>query len=90
MLLIKQCRTLRVVFKAGKNWDGYFDNDNLINQVELLMDIFEEKTHGFKHASFIFKNTTTYQKCALDAPSAHKMVKNPKLSWTSQSNGARM
>jgi hypothetical protein len=33
MLLIKKCRTLHVVFKAGKNWDGYFDDNNLVNQV---------------------------------------------------------
>lgn len=79
-----------MVFKAGKNQDGYFDNDNLVEQVELSMDIFEEKTHRFKRALFIFDNATTHQKRAPDAPSARKMVKNPKLGWTPQSNGARM
>jgi hypothetical protein len=55
----------------------------MIIQVELSMDIFEERIHGFKHALFIFDNMTTHQKHASDAPSACKMVKNPKLSWTS-------
>lgn len=82
ILLIEECRTSQVVFKAGKNWDGYFDNNNLIGQVELSMDIFEEKTHGFKCTLFLFSNATTHQKHTPDALSAQKMVKNPKLSWT--------
>ena len=30
-------RTSQVVFKAGKNHDGCFNNDDLIKQVELIM-----------------------------------------------------
>ena len=90
ILLIEECRTSQVVFRAGKNQDGYFDNNNLIDQVGLSMDIFEEKTHGFKHALFIFDNATTHQNCAPDALSAQKMVNNPKLGWTPQSSGIRM
>jgi len=83
-------RTLHVTFKASKNRDGYFDNDNLIQQVELSMDIFEDKTHGFKRALFLFDNTTLHQKRAPDALSAHKMVKNPKLGWTPHLGGPKI
>jgi len=69
------------VFNAGKNGDGYFDNDNLVKQVELSMDIFEEKTHGFKRALFLFDNATLHQKHMPDAPSAQKMQKSPPW-WT--------
>jgi hypothetical protein len=76
------CRTSHVVFKAGKNWDSYFDNDDLVKQVKLSMDILEEKNHGFKKALFLFDNATTHQKWAPNAPSARKMLKGPKLGWT--------
>ena len=82
--------TSRVVFKAGKNRDGYFNNDDLVRQVELSMDIFEEKTHGFKKALFLFDNATTHQKWAPDAPSARKMLKGPKLGWTPRPGGPKM
>jgi hypothetical protein len=72
-------RTSHVVFKAGKNRDGYFNNDNFVKQVELSMDIFEEKTHGFKKALFLFDNATTHQKRAPNAPSACKMLKGPNI-----------
>jgi hypothetical protein len=78
------------VFKAGKNRDGYFDNDDLVKQVDNAIDIFEEKTHGFKKALFLFDNATTHQKRAADAPSARKMVKSPKLGWTPCQNGLKM
>jgi len=55
-------RTSHVTFKAGKNRNGYFDNDDLIQQVELSMDIFEDKTHSFKRALFLFSNATSHQK----------------------------
>ena len=83
-------RTSQVVFKACKNHDGYFDNDDLVKQVELSMDIFEEKTHGFKRALFLFDNATSHQKRAPDAPSARKMWKSPKLSWTACPGGPKM
>jgi hypothetical protein len=81
---------LRVTFKAGKNRDSYFDNDDLIQQVELSMDIFEDKTHSFKRVLFLFDNAMLHQKRVLDAPSARKMVKNLKLGWTPRPGGPKM
>ena len=82
--------TLHITFKAGKNQDGYIDNDDLIWQVELSMDIFVDKTHSFKGALFLFDNTTSHQKWVLDTPSACKMVKNLKLGWTPHPGGPKM
>jgi hypothetical protein len=54
------------------------------------MDIFEDKTHGFKRALFLFDNATSHQKRAPDALSARKMVKNPKLGWTPHPGSPKM
>ena len=54
------------------------------------MDIFEDKTHGFKRALFLFDNATSHQKRGPDAPSARKMVKNPKSGWTPRPGGPKM
>jgi hypothetical protein len=45
-----------VFFKAGKNRDGYFDADDLLQQVENAIDIFESKTNGFATGLFLFDN----------------------------------
>ena len=74
-------KTSCVVFKVGKNPDGYFDNDNL-EQVGLSMVIFVEKNSWIQETLFLFDNAMTHQKRAPDLPSAHKMLKGPKLSWT--------
>ena len=78
------------MFKAGKKRDGYFDNDNFVKQVELSMDIFEEKTHRFKRALFLFDNAILHQKHTPDAPSAQKMWKSPKLTWTAHPGRPKM
>jgi len=62
----------------------------IMKQVELSMDIFKEKTHGFKKALFLFDNATTHQKRAPNAPSARKMLKGPKLGWTPRPGGLKM
>ena len=61
-----------------------------MSQVELSMDIFKDKTHGFKRALFLFDNATSHQKQVPDAPSACKMVKGPKLGWTPCLGGPKM
>ncbi|TDL16544.1 hypothetical protein BD410DRAFT_816690 [Rickenella mellea] len=49
-------------FKAGKNRDGYFGNDDLMQQVDKAIDIFEERFHSFATALFAFDNATSHQK----------------------------
>lgn len=88
--LIRFHRDARVVFKAGKNRDGYFDADDLLAQVDRAIDIFEDRTNGFAMGLFLFDNAPTHQKRASDALSARKMPKNPNNGWTHHKGGPRM
>jgi len=80
----------RVLFKAGKNHDGYFSSSNVLSQVETAIDIFEAKTNGFVTALFLFDNAPSHQKRAPDALSAWKMPKGPSNSWTHHKDGPKM
>lgn len=80
----------RVVFKAGKNRDGWFSSEDLLAQVEKSIDIFESKTNGFATGLFMFDNAPSHQKRAADALSARKMPKRPHSTWTHHPSGPRM
>ena len=60
----------RIIFKAGKKRDGYFDADDLLNQVKLAIDIFESQSNGTATGLFLFDNAPSHQKQAADALSA--------------------
>ena len=66
-----------IIFKAGRNRDGYFDANDLLKQVNNTIDIFEGLTKGWAQGLFLFDNMPSHQKCALDAISARCMVKGP-------------
>ncbi|TDL26508.1 hypothetical protein BD410DRAFT_881969 [Rickenella mellea] len=83
-------REARILFKAGKNRDGYFNNDQLVEQVENAMDIFEERTNGEARGLFLFDNATTHQKRPPDGLSAQNMTKGSKLGWTHIKGGPKM
>ena len=68
-------REAQIIFRAGKNHDGYFNADNLLQQVDKLIDIFEGHTRGWAQGLFLFDNASSHQKCASDAISAQNMVK---------------
>ena len=73
----------RVFFKPGKNRDGYFDCNDIIEQVGTAMDIVQTHFPDEEHV-FIFDNATTHTKRADDALSARKMPKNtpqPGKNW---------
>lgn len=72
--------TARVIFKAGKTRDGYFTNDDILEQTARAMDIVEKHYPGDKHL-FIFDNATTHSKRPATAPSASKMTKNPSKKF---------
>jgi hypothetical protein len=84
------CTEALIIFKAGKNRDGYFTADNLIKQVDTAIDIFEGRTNGFATGLWCFDNTPSHQKRADDALSARKMPKNPNQGWTHRKGSARM
>ncbi|KAI0280561.1 hypothetical protein BC826DRAFT_924333 [Russula brevipes] len=83
-------REARVIFKAGKNRDGFFDADDLLQQVDKAIDIFEGRTNGWAQGLFLFDNAPSHRRRAPDAISARNMVKGPKEGWTHQPNGLRM
>jgi hypothetical protein len=79
-----------IVFKAGKNRDGWFSGEDLLQQVDMAIDIFEGKTNGFATGLFLFDNAPSHQKRAPDALSARKMPKNPHPTWTHHKEGPKM
>ncbi|KAI0244901.1 hypothetical protein BJV78DRAFT_1085196, partial [Lactifluus subvellereus] len=80
----------RILFRAGKNRDGYFDSSDLLKQVETAIDIFEARTNRHVTGLFMFDNAPSHQKRALDALSARKMPKGPSATWRSHKNGPKM
>ena len=59
----------RVLFKAGKNRDGYFTNSEILDHVTTAMNILDKHAPLEKHV-FMFDNATTHLKRADDALSA--------------------
>src|SRR5882757_4762919 len=72
-------RHARVLFKAGKNRDGWFGSDQLLTQVDQVVDVFEGLTRGNAQGLFLFDNAPSHQKRAPDAISAWKMPKRAFL-----------
>lgn len=66
----------RRVMKPGKNWDGYFSNEDIQTQVEDAIKILKEFYCEYDHV-FIYDNVATHLKRAEDALSARHMPKNP-------------
>ena len=73
-------REARILFKAGKNRDGYFGAEELLVQVDFAIDIFEGLSKGNFRGLFLFDNAPSHQKRAPDAISAQKMPKGAPLS----------
>ena len=74
---------MQQLFKPGKNQDGYFSNEDIIEQVNEAIDILQEYYPDFKHV-LIYNNATTHLKCTEDALSAQKMPKGipkPGTNW---------
>ena len=69
----------RVLFKAGKNRDGYFTNSEILDHVTTAMNILDKHAPLEKHV-FMFDNATTHLKRANDALSARNMPKGPSPS----------
>ena len=61
-----------------KNRDGYFSNDDVIEQASKAMQILKAQYPDDKHV-LVFDNAQTHSKCAEVALSAMKMPKNLKL-----------
>lgn len=69
----------RVLFKAGKNREGYFTNDDILKQLRCAIDIVKRHYPQFDHY-FGLDNARTHLKREEHALSARKMPKNPTPS----------
>ncbi|KZP15833.1 hypothetical protein FIBSPDRAFT_912399 [Athelia psychrophila] len=69
----------RVLFKAGKNRDGYFTKADILAQAHKAMDILEQFYPDEDHA-LVFDNATTHHKHADGTLSARHMPKKPLTS----------
>ncbi|KAF9506285.1 hypothetical protein BS47DRAFT_1374149 [Hydnum rufescens UP504] len=67
--------TAQVLFKAGKNHEGFFTNDDIITQASQAMDILDKYYPDEWHV-LAFDNVTTHSKRPNDALSATWMPKN--------------
>jgi hypothetical protein len=66
----------RVTLRPGKGRDGYFSNDEVVDQLSMAMDILDEHYDSYQHV-FILDNARTHTKRAGNALSARHMPKNP-------------
>ncbi|KAF9506275.1 hypothetical protein BS47DRAFT_1374156 [Hydnum rufescens UP504] len=69
--------SLMVADFPGKNCDGYFSNEELLQQATWAMDVLCQKYPNERHV-FIFDNACTHAKRTEDALSALHMPHNPK------------
>ncbi|KIJ54929.1 hypothetical protein M422DRAFT_152669, partial [Sphaerobolus stellatus SS14] len=75
-------REARILFKAGKNRDGYFDCDDLCKQIKTAIGLSEEHfPNKSAIAAFGFDNAPSHQKQVPDALSARHMPKGPRHCW---------
>ena len=51
----------RVLFRAGKNCDGWFAAEYLFKHMDHTIDIFEGKTNGRATGLFLFDNAPSHQ-----------------------------
>ena len=79
----------QVFFKAGKNRDGYFTSDDILEQVEKAMDILRRHYPNERHV-FVYDNAPTHLKRAADALSARHMSKGPTKEGSDYSFGVEV
>jgi hypothetical protein len=73
----------QVLFKAGANRDGYFTNEEILEQATHAMTILK-KYFPHDHHILVYYNACIHLKCAPDALSTHQMVLNipkPGKNW---------
>jgi hypothetical protein len=73
-------KSTRVLFRAGKGRDGYFDNDNIQEQLEAAIETVLKRYPDEDHV-FIFDNAKTHTKHAEGSLSALKMPKGPSANF---------
>src|SRR5882724_10090809 len=74
---IPESREARGFFQAGKNCEGYFDNEDLVQQTDRAINIFESKTKCFTTGLWLFDNPPSHQKRPANGLSARKCQRSP-------------
>ncbi|EKM48179.1 uncharacterized protein PHACADRAFT_203143 [Phanerochaete carnosa HHB-10118-sp] len=69
-------KSAQVLFRAGKDKDGYFTHENIIKQVTHAMKILQKHNSCDQHI-FVFDNATTHRKHANNALFATHMSMSP-------------
>ena len=72
--------SVQVLFKAGKNQDGYFTNEDIVKQAEAAMDIVSKHYPDEDHV-FAIDNVTTHLPRDDTVLSAWKMTKGPSKTF---------
>ncbi|KAF8231835.1 hypothetical protein L208DRAFT_1275219 [Tricholoma matsutake] len=67
----------RVIFKAGKNCEGYPTNNDILNQTTTAIDIFTEFYSKEEHI-LVYDNAMTHTKCSDTVLLVHHMPKGTK------------
>jgi hypothetical protein len=78
----------RVLSKAGKNQEGYFTSDDILDQAETAINILKKHYLDEDHV-LVYDNATTHLKCADGALSAQRMLKftsKPESNWLVEVN----
>jgi hypothetical protein len=78
----------RVLFKAGKNREGYFTSDDILDQAETAINILKKHYPDEDHV-LVYDNATTHLKRADGALSARRMPKftsKPESNWLVEVN----
>jgi len=74
-----------ILFQAGKNREGYFSNDDILNQFGTAVKLVKKYFPGDDHI-FVYDNATTHLKQDADALSASKMTKGPSDNFFVEMN----
>jgi len=73
---LSRSQSARVLFRSGKNRDGYFTNKDILAQVTNAMNILDTYFSRYRHV-FLFDNATNHRKRRGNALSAMKIPVNP-------------
>jgi hypothetical protein len=76
LLIGHRTKSARVIFRCGKERDGYFTNEEILAQAESAMDILDEFYPNDEHI-FIYDNATTHLMWPEDAVSTVHMPMKP-------------
>ncbi|KAF8596066.1 hypothetical protein BDV93DRAFT_455579 [Ceratobasidium sp. AG-I] len=76
----------RVVFRPGKERDGYFCNEDVCDQLLRAIKIVKDQYPDEKHV-FVFDNATTHTKLPEDTPIVGKMTLGPSQKVKGEKTG---